>query len=179
MNIGAQSLANARRLFAGGDIDRLETGTVRGLRDIHRCLFGGLYDFAGELRTVNIAKGHFRFANCRYLKETLAAVERMPEGTFDEIIAKYAEMNIAHPFREGNGRATRIWLDMILKKRPGKMVDWQNIGGEAYLAAMAMSPADDSELRALFRPQLINNINDIEIIFKNLKQSFYYEGVQK
>lgn len=103
----------------------------------------------------------------------------MPEGTFDEIIARYVEMNIAHPFREGNGRAGRIWLDMVLKKRLGKMVNWQNIGRKDYLEAMAMSPADDSQLRAFLRPQLINNIYDIEIIFKNLKQSFYYEGVQK
>lgn len=179
MNVDAQSLENARRLFENGDIEHMETGTIRGLRDIHRYIFGGLYDFAGELRTVNIAKGHFRFANCLYLKETLAAVEKMPEGTFEEITARYVEMNIAHPFREGNGRAGRIWLDMILKKRLGKMVNWQNIGREDYLEAMAMSPADDSQLRALLRPQLINNNYNIVIIFNNLKQSFYYEEVQK
>ena len=137
--IDAASLEQARALFESGDIDRIEVGTVAGLCEIHRYLFGGLYDFAGKIRTLNIAKGGFRFANCLYLGAILPVIEQMPETTFEEIIAKYVEMNIAHPFMEGNGRATRIWLDMMLKKRLMQVVDWRKVDKDLYLQSMVGS----------------------------------------
>ncbi len=149
-----------------------------GLCAIHRALFGGLYDFAGQVRTLNIAKGNFRFANALYLNEALAAIERMPETTYEQIIAKYVEMNVAHPFMEGNGRATRIWLDMILKKRLGRVVDWKQIDKDKYLQAMERSPINDLELRVLLQPALTDRVNDREIIFKGITQSYYYEGYE-
>lgn len=177
--IDAQSLENAKQLFVSGEIEFLEVGTTKGLQAIHKSLFHGLYDFAGQIRTKNIAKGGFRFANCLYLKEVLAAVEKMPENTFEEIIAKYVEMNVAHPFMEGNGRSTRIWLDMILKKRLGKVVDWASIDKSQYLQAMERSPINDLELRFLIQPNLTDKVNDREVIFKGIEQSYYYEGYEK
>lgn len=179
MSIDGTSLQNAYRLFESGDISTMEVGTTKGLQQIHKYLFDGLYDFAGSIREVNISKGNFRFANSLYLKEALAAIEKMPESTFEEIIAKYVEMNIAHPFMEGNGRATRIWLDMILKKNLQKVVDWHQIDKERYLQAMERSPVNDLELRMLIQPSLTERIDDREVIFKGIEQSYYYEGFRK
>ena len=176
--IDAASLEKARALFESGAIDRIEIGTVQGLCDIHAALFGGLYDFAGKIRTLNIAKGGFRFVNSLYLNEILPVIERMPETTYEEIVAKYVEMNIAHPFMEGNGRATRIWLDMMLKNRLGKVVDWQRIDKDSYLSAMERSPINDLELRTLLSSALTDRITDREVIFKGIEQSYYYEGYE-
>lgn len=172
------SLEKARTLFDSGQINRIETGTVKGLCDIHAGLFGGLYEFAGKIRRLNISKGGFRFANSLYLDAILPVIEKMPENTFDEIIAKYVEMNIAHPFMEGNGRAGRIWLDMILKKRLGRMVDWAAVSKTAYLQAMERSPVNDLELRTLLARALTDKVDDRETIFKGLEQSYYYEGYE-
>ena len=179
MDIDSLSLQKARQLFESGDIDSFEVGTTRGLQQIHAALFGGLYDFAGRIREVNISKGNFRFANSLYLKEALAAIEKMPESTFEDIIAKYVEMNVAHPFLEGNGRATRIWLDMLLKKNLGRVVNWQNIDRTAYLQAMERSPVNDLELRALLQPNLTDRTDDREVIFKGIEQSYWYEGYRR
>ena len=179
MSIDGTSLQNAYRLFESGDISTMEVGTPKGLQQIHKYLFDGLYDFAGSIREVNISKGNFRFANSLYLKEALAAIEKMPESTFEEIIAKYVEMNIAHPFMEGNGRATRIWLDMILKKNLQKVVDWCQIDKERYLQAMERSPVNDLELRMLIQPSLTERVDDREVIFKGIEQSYFYEGFKK
>ena len=176
--INKKSLENAKQLFVSGEIDHIEVGTTKGLQSIHKALFDRLYDFAGQIRTKNIAKGGFRFANSMYLKEVLAAVEKMPESTFEEIIAKYVEMNVAHPFMEGNGRSTRIWLDMILKKNLGMVVEWANIDKIQYLQAMERSPINDLELRFLIQPNLTDKVNDREVIFKGIEQSYYYEGYE-
>ena len=175
MKIDELSLAKAKCLFESGDIDTLEVGTAHGLQQIHLYLFSGLYDFAGKLREVNIAKGSYRFANCLYLDATLATIELMPEATFNEIVAKYVEMNIAHPFRDGNGRATRIWLDMILKKHLGKVVDWRKIDKDRYLSAMKRSPVYDMEIRVLLGANLTSKIDDHDVIFKGIEKSYTYE----
>ena len=175
-DIDRQSLEQAKAKFESGEIYLIEVGTVKGLCDIHRRLFGGLYDFAGKIRKLNISKGGFRFANCLYLDAILPIIEKMPEGTFEEIIAKYVEMNIAHPFMEGNGRATRIWLDMMLKRSLCRVVDWQKVDKDMYLQAMERSPINDLELRMLLQPALTDRTDDREIIFKGIEQSYYYEG---
>lgn len=177
--IDEKSLMLARRLYETGKIAKIEIGTVAGLQAIHRFIFNGLYPFAGEIRQKNIAKGGFRFANCLYLKEALAAVERMPEDTFEQIVEKYVEMNVCHPFMEGNGRATRIWLDLIFRRSLGKMVDWSRIDREEYLLAMERSPIKDLEIRSLLQEALTDRLDDREIIFKGLEMSYYYEGYEK
>ena len=172
------SLVKAHALFDTGDISCIEIGTVKGLCDIHCYLFDGLYEFAGKVRILNIAKGNFRFANCMYLDVILPVIEKMPETTFDEIIAKYVEMNIAHPFMEGNGRTMRIWLDMILIKNLKRVVDWRNVDKHLYLQAMERSPINDLELRTLLYQALTDQVNDREVIFKGITQSYYYEGYE-
>ena len=178
-NIDELSLQKAERLFETGDIRKMEVGTAKGLCQIHRYLFDGLYDFAGKVRTLNIAKGGFRFANSLYLDAILPVIEKMPETTFEEIIAKYVEMNVAHPFMEGNGRATRIWLELILRKNLGMVVDWRKVGKEQYLQAMERSPINDLELRFLLQPALTDQVDDREVIFKGIELSYYYEGYER
>ena len=175
-NIDKLSIEKAYLLFDSKEIDNFEVGTLKGLQQIHKYLFDELYDFAGELRELNISKGGFRFANSLYLKEILPKIEQMPQNNFKEIIEKYVEMNIAHPFLEGNGRTMRIWLDMILKKELKKVVDWQNVPKELYLQAMERSPINDLEIRTLLSENLTPKIDDREVIFKGIEQSYYYEG---
>ena len=178
-NIDNQSLDNAYRLFASADIESIEIGTIKGLQQIHLYLFDELYSFAGQIRELNISKGNFRFANSLYLVDILPKIESMGENNFEDIIAKYVEMNIAHPFMEGNGRSMRIWLDIILKKRIEKVVNWQYVDKENYLQAMERSPINDLELRTLLGNNLTSDINNKEIIFKGIEQSYYYEGYEK
>ncbi|MDR0987352.1 MAG: Fic family protein [Ruminococcus sp.] len=154
----------------------IEVGTAAGLTAIHKYVFDGVFDFAGKIRNKNIAKGNFRFASALYLSEVLTKVDEMPDETFEEIIAKYVEMNIAHPFFEGNGRAMRIWLDMLLKKRLGVCVDWAKVDKNAYLSAMERSPVNDLELRTLLKTALTDDINNREIFIKGIDQSYYYES---
>lgn len=173
--IDGKSKSKAYALFESGMIEAIEVGTVKGLQQIHGYLFGGLYDFAGQIRQVNIAKGGFQFAMAQFLPQTLADIERMPETTFNEIADKYVEMNIAHPFREGNGRSTRIWLDLILKKRLGKCVDWSLIDKRSYLDAMVRSAVDPKPIKQLLDAALTDKIADWETFMKGIDYSYYYE----
>ena len=178
-NIDKKSLEMAYRLFETEEIGKMEVGTTKGLQQIHRYLFNGLYDFAGQIRKQNISKGTFRFANALYLNEALTKIEQMPESSYEEIIAKYVEMNVAHPFIEGNGRAMRIWLDMILKARLKKVVNWQFVNKTRYLQAMERSPVNTLEIRTLLQEYLTDEVNNRDVIFKGIDQSYYYEGYEK
>ena len=168
------SLENAKKLFSSNEIENIEVGTTKGLQQIHEYLFKDLYDFAGIIRKENISKGNFRFANTLYLEDVLKKIETMSEGSFDEIIAKYVEMNIAHPFLEGNGRSTRIWLDLILKKNLKKIVNWEKIDKRLYLQAMERSPINNLEIKTLIQNNLTEDLS-LETIFKGIETSYYYE----
>ena len=170
------SKKKALELFENGLLDSLEPGTTASLKAIHKYLFDEIYDFAGELRTVNIAKGNFRFAPLMYLEAALANIDKMPQSTFDEIVEKYVEMNIAHPFREGNGRSTRIWLDCIFKKEIGKVVDWSKVDKEDYLLAMERSPIRDIEIKHILKNALTDDIHSREVYMQGIDHSYYYEG---
>lgn len=170
------SKARALELFEKGLLDTFEVGTFQGLAQIHQYLFGEIYDFAGQVRTVNIAKGNFRFAPVLYLQAALENIGRMPQSTFDEIIAKYVEMNVAHPFREGNGRSTRLWLDAILKKELRQVIDWSRVDKEDYLLAMERSPVRDLEIKTLLKAALTDQIHDREVYMKGVDVSYQYEG---
>lgn len=172
--IDEKSLKNAKNLFLSRKINNIEVGTTKGLQQIHRYLFEGLYDFAGVIRKENISKGNFRFANSLYLEDILKKIETMSENTLDEIVAKYVEMNIAHPFLEGNGRSTRIWLDLILKKNLNKVVDWKKIDKRLYLQSMERSPVNILEIKTLIGDNLTDDLS-LESIFKGIETSYYYE----
>lgn len=166
----------ALELFDTGKINEFEVGTFNGLAKIHEYLFSDIYDFAGKIRKENIAKGNFRFASVMYLEEVLSKIDTMPQDNFENIIKKYVEMNIAHPFREGNGRSTRIWLDMILKKEIGKVIDWSKVSKEDYLLAMERSPVKDTEIRLLLESALTDKIDDRVVYMKGIDASYQYEG---
>lgn len=170
------SKKKAVAMFESGCLDALNPGTVSALREIHRLLFEDIYDFAGRIRTSNIAKGNFRFASALYVNEALKQVEAMPQSTFDEIVEKYVEMNVVHPFREGNGRSMRIWLDAMFKHELGLVVDWDLIDKEDYLLAMERSPIKDTEIKALLKQALTDKVNDREVFMKGIDCSYYYEG---
>ena len=172
------SKQKALALYDTGALDTFPVGTFAGLAKIHAYLFGEIYDFAGQLRTVNIAKGNFRFVPVIYLHAALESIDAMPQSTFDQIIEKYVEMNVAHPFREGNGRSTRIWLDCILKKELHQVVDWSRVDKEDYLLAMERSPIRDLEIKTLLRAALTDQINDREVYMKGIDASYHYEGYQ-
>jgi cell filamentation protein len=174
-SIDGKSKTKAYALFESSFVSSIEIGTAKGLQQIHAYLFGGLYDFAGQIRQKNISKGGFQFAVSRFLGETLAQIEKMPESTFDEIVQKYVEMNIAHPFMEGNGRSTRIWLDLIFKKRLKKCVDWSQIGKTEYMNAMVKSSVDSTLLTKLLKNALTSEINSREMFMKGIDYSYYYE----
>ena len=176
-SIDEKSKKKAYELFESGFVSEIEVGTTKGLQQIHGYIFGGLYDFAGQVRTCNIAKGGFAFAPAMYLAETLAAIDAMPESTLEEIVKKYVEMNVAHPFMEGNGRSTRIWLDLMLKKNLGVCVDWSAIDKNDYLAAMKRSVADSTDIFALLKSALTTDIENREIIMKGIDYSYYYEEI--
>ena len=170
------SKKRAVELFENGMLENLEAGKVQTLCEIHKYLFDDIYDFAGKIRTVNISKGNFRFAPLMYLETAIKNVDKMPQNTFDEIVEKYVEMNIVHPFREGNGRSMRIWLDMMLKKQIGQVVDWSKIEKEDYLMAMERSPIKDIEIKYILNAALTDQINDREVYMKGIDHSYYYEG---
>ena len=170
------SKRKAVELFESGALDKLVPGRFTSLQAIHKALFEDIYDFAGELRTVNLAKGNFRFAPLMYLEAALANIDKMPQSTFDEIIEKYVEMNIAHPFREGNGRSTRLWLDQMLKAGIGQVVDWSKVDKEDYLLAIERSPIKDVEIKVLLKAALTDEINSREVYMKGINHSYYYEG---
>lgn len=172
--IGTQSLENAKKLFSSNEINNIEVGTTKGLQQIHKYLFLGLYDFAGNIRKENISKENFRFANTLYLEDMLNKIETMNESTLDEIVNKYVEMNIAHPFKDGNGRSTRIWLDLILKKNLNKIVNWENIDKHLYLQAMERSPINTLEIKSLIENNLTDDFS-LETLFKGIETSYYYE----
>jgi cell filamentation protein len=174
-SLDGQSKKKAYTLFEGNLIHSIEVGTTKGLQQIHAYLFGGLYEFAGQIRQKNISKGGFQFAMSKFLVENLKQIELMPESTFDEIVSKYIEMNIAHPFMEGNGRSARVWLDLILKKRIHKCIDWSQIGKREYMAAMVMSPTKSEVLKTLLQNALTTKINDREMFMKGIDYSYYYE----
>lgn len=173
------SKKRALELFESGMLHKLEAGTFKTLQTIHKQLFMDIYDFAGKVRSVNIAKGGFRFVPAMYLLDALIQIERMPQSTFDEIIEKYVEMNVAHPFREGNGRSTRIWLDLILKKELQLVIDWSKVNKEDYLSAMERSPIKDLEIKFLLKNALTEHINDREIYMKGIDASYMYEGYEE
>lgn len=166
----------AIKLFETGILNNFDVGAFSGLAQIHKYLFEDVYDFAGKIRTENISKSNFRFASAMYLEEALKQIDKMPQSNFDEIIEKYIEMNIAHPFREGNGRSTRIWLDMILKKEIGKVIDWSNVNKEDYLLAMERSPIKNIEIKFLLKNALTEKVNDREVYMKGIDASYSYEG---
>lgn len=170
------SKKKAAALFENGHLDTLKAGTLESLIKIHKYLFEDIYDFAGKVREINISKGNFRFAPVMYLQAALENIEKMPQSTFNEIVEKYVEMNVAHPFREGNGRSTRIWLDLILKKELNKVVDWSKIDKDDYLLAMERSPIKDIEIKYLLKEALTDKINDREVYMKGIDYSYYYEG---
>jgi cell filamentation protein len=170
------SKQKAKQFFDSGDITLAEVGSFAGLAFIHAYLFGDIYDFAGKIREVNIAEGNFRFAPLMYLEQSLQHIDKMPQASFDAIVEKYVEMNVAHPFREGNGRATRIWLDLIFKKEILQVVDWNLVDKESYLSAMQRSVVKDLEIKALLKQALTNQIDDRELFMKGIDVSYYYEG---
>ncbi len=170
------SKQKAVEMFENGYLESLEAGTYESLAMIHKYLFDEIYDFAGEIRKVNISKVNFRFAPLMYLDAALQSIDKMPQSTFDEIVEKYVEMNVAHPFREGNGRSTRIWLDLMLKKEIGYVVDWSKVNKEDYLLAMERSAIKDIEIKFLLKNALTDNVNDREIYMKGIDHSYYYEG---
>lgn len=170
------SKKKAAELFENGYLENLEAGTYKALAEIHRFLFGEIYEFAGKLWEVNIVEGNFRFAPVTYLREAIGNIEKMPQSSFGEIIEKYVEMNVAHPFREGNGRSMRIWLDMMLKKETGQVIDWRKVGKDDYLLAMERSPVRDIEIRHVLRQALTDKTDDREIYMKGIDYSYYYEG---
>ncbi len=174
-NVDEISKERAIKFFGNKEIESFEIGTIKGLQQIHKYLFEELYDSAGQIRTKDISKGGFRFTSCLYLKESLAKINKISESTFEEIIAKYVEMNIAHPFMEGNGRSMRIWLDLILKKNLRQCIDWSKVDKAEYLNAMQRSPVNDIEIRELLRTALIDRIDDREVYIKGVEQSYYYE----
>lgn len=174
-SIDGKSREKAYALWESGLMESVEIGTTRGLQQIHAYLFGGLYDFAGQIRTVTISKGDFTFCRAQYLHQALREIDRMPDDTFDDIVAKYVEMNVAHPFMEGNGRSTRLWLDLLLKNRLARCVDWSRIAKRDYLAAMMLSATDPMMLHRLLSDALTDKINDCEIFMKGIDYSYYYE----